>query len=82
MITISMDLKTAEITPGFVLYTEDGKNFTQVETATNKIISMMDAPGGPNSAGDALLTIATWGPIPEGANTRHWALLRIGGDDE
>jgi len=68
-INISKDMKTATLTDGCVLYTEDGKTFTQVDTSTGYLLSITQ----PGPFREAFLSAATWGPVPEGARFEYEA---------
>jgi len=70
-INISKDMKTATLTDGCVLYTEDGKTFTQVDTSTGYLLSITQ----PGNLLEAFLSVATWGAVPVGARFEHVAEL-------
>jgi len=68
-INISKGMKTATLTDGCILYTEDGVWFTQVDTSTGYVLSKTL----PGSLREAFLSVATWGPVPAGARWEHEA---------
>ena len=66
-INISKDMKTATLTDGCVLYTEDGRTFTQVDTSTGYLLSITQ----PGSLREAFLSAATWAPVPMAARFEY-----------
>jgi len=63
MITISADMKTATLSEGAAVYTEDGETFTQV--VAGEITSITGTYAG-SPLRELLTDIATVGPLPEG----------------
>jgi hypothetical protein len=71
MINISNDGKTAELSAGSSLYTEDGINFTHVEKG--RIVLIIEAC----DLREAFNAVATVGPVPDNVESLFFTPIKV-----